>query len=298
MNNILLLSKNYEEIHNFLNNIFEQFKIGKESNILIKPNIVSREPYPTTTDPLMLSWVLEAIQERTVENVLLTDGPSPDKVYISKRQFGSEDRSHVDNFLREFETIYYHMSDFPKNVNERILGHTRSTIMISPLARVCRQYGIQTTSVYDHFRFVERHFCNVTFRVPDLRQFDLMLSLPVLKLHALCGYSGANKNLYGLLHHFDKVKLHVETKTNKLNFMQFIEKLPTFIMIPTVHILDATRIPNIQEKVWAEEPMKEHSLDNIIAGVDAVKIDEKVEELFCSKRIKRAYTYSDQKTVF
>ena len=45
--------------------------------VLVKPNIVSHEPYPTTTHPQMLDTLLEALKNLAGQ-VAVADGPAPD----------------------------------------------------------------------------------------------------------------------------------------------------------------------------------------------------------------------------
>jgi len=65
----------------FVKRIFEETEIGKEikeiKKILLKPNIVSFEPYPTTTHPDLLRVCLEILLGFKKE-VLVADGPAYD----------------------------------------------------------------------------------------------------------------------------------------------------------------------------------------------------------------------------
>ncbi|MBE0415091.1 MAG: DUF362 domain-containing protein [Dehalococcoidia bacterium] len=51
--------------------------IEKFNRVLIKPNIVSYEPYPTTTHPAVLEACLKYFSERVLE-IVVTDGPAVD----------------------------------------------------------------------------------------------------------------------------------------------------------------------------------------------------------------------------
>jgi uncharacterized protein (DUF362 family) len=57
--------------------VLEQFRgeIEKAKTFLIKPNIVSYEPYPTTTHPELLEAVLEFLEEK---DVVVADAPAVD----------------------------------------------------------------------------------------------------------------------------------------------------------------------------------------------------------------------------
>ncbi len=71
-------SKNREK---FVREVFEKFEIKKElketKRVLLKPNIVSFEPYPTTTSPEMLKILLELLLEQKKE-VVVADAPAFD----------------------------------------------------------------------------------------------------------------------------------------------------------------------------------------------------------------------------
>ncbi len=64
----------------FVKKAFEQFDIqGKAEGkkVLVKPNIVSHEPYPTTTHPAVLEACLELLLG-SVDSILVADGPAFD----------------------------------------------------------------------------------------------------------------------------------------------------------------------------------------------------------------------------
>lgn len=65
----------------FVKRAFEYFKVKREikraKKILLKPNIVSFEPYPTTTHPEVLRACLESLLELGKE-VIVADGPAFD----------------------------------------------------------------------------------------------------------------------------------------------------------------------------------------------------------------------------
>jgi uncharacterized protein (DUF362 family) len=58
-------------------NLFKD-KIKDVKSVFVKPNLVSREPYPTTTDPLVLDAVLSYLSEH---DVAVGDGPAFDSIW-------------------------------------------------------------------------------------------------------------------------------------------------------------------------------------------------------------------------
>ena len=69
-----------EDREEFIRTVFRQLEVQKKvagKQVLIKPNIVSHEPYPTTTHPETLEsclWLLLPVAER----ILVADGPAWD----------------------------------------------------------------------------------------------------------------------------------------------------------------------------------------------------------------------------
>ncbi len=64
----------------FVRRAFQQFDILRKAvgkYVLIKPNIVSSEPYPTTTHPATVEACLKLLQG-VARKVIVADGPAPD----------------------------------------------------------------------------------------------------------------------------------------------------------------------------------------------------------------------------
>ncbi len=69
-------------------NIFKD-KIKTAKRVFVKPNVVSSEPYPTTTDPLVLDAVLSYLSNH---DVAVGDGPAFDSIW--DRKAGNVARGH------------------------------------------------------------------------------------------------------------------------------------------------------------------------------------------------------------
>jgi uncharacterized protein (DUF362 family) len=64
----------------FVRKVFQQFEVQRRvagKKVLVKPNIVSHEPYPTTTHPAMVESCLELLQG-FAEKIIVADGPAFD----------------------------------------------------------------------------------------------------------------------------------------------------------------------------------------------------------------------------
>jgi len=64
----------------FVDKVFQHFDVGKEAggrNVLLKPNIVSYEPYPTTTHPVTIEACLELLKG-VAKGIIVGDGPAWD----------------------------------------------------------------------------------------------------------------------------------------------------------------------------------------------------------------------------
>ena len=76
----IVYRKRTEDRAVFIKTVFERLQIQKEAggkNILVKPNIVSDEPYPTTTHPETLETCLQLLRD-TGRKIMVADGPAWD----------------------------------------------------------------------------------------------------------------------------------------------------------------------------------------------------------------------------
>lgn len=76
----IVYQKRTEDRASFIKTVFERLQIQKEANgknILVKPNIVSNEPYPTTTHPETLATCLKLLRG-IGKKMIVADGPAWD----------------------------------------------------------------------------------------------------------------------------------------------------------------------------------------------------------------------------
>jgi len=194
---------------------------GVES-VFVKPNIVSHEPYPTTTHPDVLREVLTALP---AQRVVVGDAPAFDA--------GDADKILERHALRD----------------------------------VCREVGVPLVNLYKcrMKRMVSaRGFAVKLSEVP--LEFDYIVSLPVLKVHKVCGLTGALKNQFGFLSKFERIKMHGGLK----NIHRSIAEVNSIIK-PNLFIVDA-----VQTLVGAQEVRhggRVVKLGYMMAGVDPVALD-------------------------
>jgi len=159
--------------YDFVTKALDQFsdKIASASSIFVKPNLVSKEPYPTTTDPQLLDTVLKCLPHH---DLTVGDGPA-----------------------------------FDAPLNAFFDRKTRGVTKHHPLKRVCDEHGVDFVNLNKGpfaKRRSDRGFNVSLSTVPE--SFDLKISLPVLKKHFICTLTGAVKNQFGLVRPAERVRLH------------------------------------------------------------------------------------------
>lgn len=243
----------------------DQLNLGRGNRILIKPNIVSGEPYPTTTDPFVLDTVVSYLKKIGCD-LIVADGPAPDKSLILKPGQGGSLREVADGFWSQFRREYHVAGELPDELALLVSEYTHGVVVESVLATVARKCGVMIEDIGD-FPMKEVQLNSLYAKMADVDDFDLILNLPVLKLHTVCGFTGALKNLYGLVNGFDKMRLHVEAE----DFSLVIKGLPGNVNAPVMTILDATRVPTAQERVWGVYKILD--LDSMIVGGNVTQVD-------------------------
>ncbi len=208
----------------FVRSALEAIKaqIDSAQTFLVKPNVVSSEPCPTTTHPDTLQAVLEFLSGR---DVVVADAPAIDA------------------------------------------GSAQSVMDRSPLYAVCEAQGVPFLNLYkgQDTKFVSpRGYSLTLFALPLER--DLVISLPVLKSHNVCGMTGALKNQFGYLPRRERIAMHVGIK----NIHKGIAELAVAAK-PHWIIVDA-----VQTSVCAQELRHGGSIQDLgymLAGSDPVALD-------------------------
>ncbi|MGZ4908950.1 MAG: DUF362 domain-containing protein, partial [Halobacteriota archaeon] len=135
----------------------------------IKPNLVSDEPYPTTTDPVVLDAVLTFLSSYHVA-VAVGDGPAYD--YSWRGEAGAISPTH-------------------------------------PLRRVCDDHSVEWINLNQRAHVKQRLAHGVELSLSTVpHSYDVCIALPVLKRHITCTITGAVKNQFGLLDIRERGTLH------------------------------------------------------------------------------------------
>jgi uncharacterized protein (DUF362 family) len=204
-------------------------KIASATSIFIKPNLVSKEPYPTTTDPQLLDAVLESLSDHVL---MVGDGPA-----------------------------------FDAPLNAFFNRKTRGVTTNHPLKRVCEERGVKFTNLNKspfEKRQSDRGFKLSLSTVPQ--SFDLKISLPVLKTHAICTLTGAVKNQFGLVKPIERARLHA----SGLNLHKSIAEAAALEPFD-IFLVDVTEtLVNAQELRYGG---KKTHLGYVLAGTDPMAID-------------------------
>jgi uncharacterized protein (DUF362 family) len=237
--------KQSEDRQAFVRMAFQQFDIQQKAEgkkVLIKPNIVSHEPYPTTTHPTTVETCLRLLQG-VAREVIVADGPAWDA------------------------------------------GDAESIIGEHVLKKSCDKFGIPMVDLLVQGIKKVR---TLSFEL-DISQmafdWDLIISLPVLKVHSICDLTGALKNVLGFLSTDDKRRLHSSLDAHKV-----IAELNEVIK-PSLHIVDGVQtMINTNELRHGGKPEK---MGYMLAGSDPVSLDAlglellgKVEPRLRRKRVK------------
>lgn len=137
-----------------------------------------------------------------------------------------------------------------------------------PLARVCKSLG------FDFINLLETEMKNINTRSgfsletsKMMTQFDVIISLPVLKFHKICGMTGALKNQFGFLSVEERKCLHF-AKTKDIN--QAIAELNR-IRKPDFFIVDA--LETMTEAQESRHGGKCAKIGYMFAGSDPVGLD-------------------------
>lgn len=260
----------------------------KNKRVLVKPNLVSLEKYPTTTDPEVLDSVIEALRGC---DIMVADGPSTDYIFLmtngalSWGKLAAEGETVDEEKLKEKygwieKFAEYRVNDgLPNALDKKILQHFKEVIEKSELSKVCKKYDIPIRSFNENFGYRKVEFNNVEIRVVDLKDFDAMINLPVLKLHSHCSYGGARKNLYGLVHYFDKLVLHHKTEAERnFNFLNFLCELPSLLNTQILTVLDTTKIQSCQHQ-GAKKDVKIYEGNGLVIGINPREVDKHAYEI-------------------
>lgn len=175
------------------------FKIKPNSKILIKPNLVS------TNTP----------DQHSITNYTLIDALC--KLFLEKK---------CDITIGESSAFYQK-------------GYTKKAYKTSKIDKVAEQYGAkliefenESIEEVNNLKFLDELF------LPNLDKFDLIVNVPKIKTHLLMRFTGAVKNLYGLVPGGYKQFLHYKSK-NINEMAEIFLDIYQSIKPKTLNIMDA-----------------------------------------------------------
>ena len=210
----------------FVRRAFDELDLAEclrgSRRVLIKPNIVSHERYPTTTHPAVVEACLEYLTGRGLR-LAVGDGPAVDA------------------------------------------GKSAQILERHPLKEVCRRFGVPLIDVLER-KMVRRKPRGMTLELSEAAfEYDFILSLPVLKSHAICALTGALKNQFGFLSRKERVKLHTVKNIHKGIAALNLIVTPGFFVVDAVETL--TRANEVRHGG------RKASLGYMLAGTDPVSLD-------------------------
>ena len=222
-----------EFIVKVLKEIEGELKTAKK--VLLKPNIVSFEPYPTTTHPEVLESCLKFLlnfkprSEISLlwgkKEVLVADGPAPDA------------------------------------------GSSKKIIEEHPLKKVCDKFQLSLVNLCSE-PMKEIKTKSFEFKISAIPfEYDFIISLPVLKSHSTTGITGALKNQFGLLSPKDRIAFHALPWKNLHKAIAEIN----LVIKPNFWIVDAVQTLINTNEIRHGGKLKE--LGYMLAGKDPVSLD-------------------------
>lgn len=266
LKNVTSQSELNSEIRNFIDMIQVEGK-----NVLVKPNLVSLDPYPYTTSLEVINTVIEYVKKKKPANITVADLPSADcsSVFNKKIDNTQEVKDVMNEFhqslrstdRKEDEKRYFEGNRkqiecfYEYFFNEKNINDGRFNYKI-----------IRLDDVSGKFKYKNISIDNEVYRVVDLSQF-LVINLPTLKLHTTTGFTGAIKNFYSLFDDASKLLFHKYRCVGKV--LQILYEYLKNIDLYT--FLDARKVPDSQQAIWGTG--KSFTANKIIYGNDILEID-------------------------
>lgn len=174
-------------------------KIDKNKRVLIKPNLIAARPteHAATTDPRLIRAVVELLLDMGVKDITIAD--SPGGTFTKKLL---KDTYRVCG-IRELEEL-----------GVRLNYNTDFSQVNSSDFRICSSFNI----------------------IDVVKNADIIINMAKLKTHGMMTYSGAVKNLFGVIPGLQKPQLHFRYP-DRFNFAEMIVDLCETVK-PYLSIID------------------------------------------------------------
>jgi len=166
----------------FLEKLLEIYLKNIPQKILLKPNLVSYEPYPTTTEPELFQAIVRLLKNRT--ELSAGDAPAADLL----RPSASLKNHPIPQIAQEEKIPFF---DFYKKEMTRAQTCFGDSLKFSALAK----------------------------------EFDFIISLPVLKSHINVHLTSAIKNQFGFIARKERFRVHFQRKNLLAETIVAINKL-------------------------------------------------------------------------
>lgn len=228
MHRVMIHPATYETCQKAVDSAFELFPLemtGKR--VLIKPNVLrlSAAEEHIVTHPALLRAVVEAVERRSPEVIVVGDNPG-------LFSYGDNENSFEKTGLMDAAKGHY-----------RNLGDTTHKVAFHP--EFMPQVGISK----------------------EIRDADILISLPKFKTHGLTIMTGAIKNSYGFLPGAQKARLHRIAGTPERFHEVIVEVFR--LRVPDLFIMDA--VVGMQGNGPASPDLREIGL--VLAADNAVALD-------------------------
>lgn len=178
----------------------EELKTRKPNfRVLLKPNLITAKSpeYPVTTNPLVVKCVARWLHEHGVTDIVAGDSPG-------------------GPFSKEYLKAVY---------------NTSKMTMAEPYAKLNDDFGFCSVNCPAGFK-------NFSFNIANyVTNADYIINLPKMKTHAMTGYSGGIKNLFGTIPGLQKPQMHYRWPDIK-DFSNMLLELAQVIK-PQITLLDA-----------------------------------------------------------
>lgn len=238
-------------VEDAVNELMKRYKINKEDKILIKPNFVSMDPYPYTTDRNVIEEVVLRLRNGGCKDIIVADAPSPDySVVYNKEYTFQEKKEKMNAFNISFRQTKSEWQEdaYINSVKESIDQYYEYYFT----QKQCMNYGgcLNAKSILDicdEQQYMDLKITSeISARCVNISMFDVVINLPVLKLHTTTGFTGATKNFYAIFSTKDKLRMHKYGVVGEA-----IKSLYKYIKpIKVITLLDCRYIASSQQLIW------------------------------------------------
>lgn len=189
----------YEAVGNALDALDVLSDLTPESKVLLKPNLImAKKPdAPVTTHPLIVKSVAQWLSEHGINHILVAESSG-----------GPYTAEHM-----------------------KVIYKTCGMYDVEPYARLNMEFGFQSVNAPEGF---QNHSFNI---IQPVTEADYIINLPKLKTHAMTGYSGGIKNLFGTIPGLQKPQLHYRFPDIE-DFSNMLLEL-SMVVHPQITLIDA-----------------------------------------------------------